>query len=139
MIRYAPSFSQSPSSVPETDHAKYPYTIQTLAGFLGFVQPDGQSLRSFEAAFGAVELIEEGYLTDARIKDLELFKISEVVKLVKQEKTKALAEAKRLTEEAEARRKEAERELNSFGDLGIWCLGGEFAMRQRQGMGAGGF
>ena len=57
--RYAPSFSvpDDPSSCAAHEH---PYTMQTLAKFLGFVDPNGESTRTFDAAFGAIELLKEG-------------------------------------------------------------------------------
>jgi hypothetical protein len=38
--------------------------MQTLAAFLGFIDQNGEATRAFDAAFGALELIKEGYLTE---------------------------------------------------------------------------
>jgi len=106
-IRYAPSFSlPNLSSLAANEH---PYTMQTLASFLGFVQPSKQPTTMFDAAFGALELIKEGYLTEARVTSLEVFKIAETVSVAKQARARAIEEAKRQAAEAEARRKEVER------------------------------
>lgn len=64
-IRYAPTYTTGLAANPVKDSA---YTTETLVTFLGFVQPDGQATTAFLAAFGALELIKEGYLTEARIK-----------------------------------------------------------------------
>jgi hypothetical protein len=79
-VRYAPSYVIDPSLVAATDH---PYTIEALARFLGLVKAGSLSPKdSFVAAFGAVELISEGYLNEAlpavragshsRLPDLEM-------------------------------------------------------------------
>lgn len=121
-MRYAPGFSTPAVSdtagvIPERDpkafrdfvQKNHGYTLNDLAKFLGLMQPKGDLRPSFIAAFGAVELLSEGYLTDAKISGLESHQLASLVAAVKQQRTKALAEAKRLAEEAEARRKEVER------------------------------
>jgi hypothetical protein len=62
-VRYAPGFSSSPAG--GEDHK---YTVQALAKFLGLLKPGNRQepRNSFVAAFGAVELISEGYLTEER-------------------------------------------------------------------------
>jgi hypothetical protein len=107
VIRDAPSYVAVGSEAAAAP--LHPYTVLGLADFLGLLQPNGTPKPSFEAAFGAVELISEGYLSESRIKGLEIYKLAEVVSVVKEQRRKALVEAKRLAEEAEARRKEAER------------------------------
>jgi hypothetical protein len=74
-IRYAPGFSQTACAPSEGAH---PYTVEALAKFLGMVKPDNQRPRdSFVACFGALELIDEGYLSEARAYDLEKRKLGQ--------------------------------------------------------------
>jgi hypothetical protein len=54
----APSFS---SGVSAPAGGAHPYTVETLAKFLGGMKHNGEVNNSFRAAFGAVELISEGY------------------------------------------------------------------------------
>jgi len=82
-VRYAPSFSQTQSATTVVAH---PYTAEAVAKFLGFVkQGSQQPTNNFYAAFGAQELISEGYLTEPRIKGLEITKLGEVVAAVKRQ------------------------------------------------------
>ena len=111
-IRYAPAFSSESST--NSDHL-YPYTIEALAAFLGHSKSSGEAAKDyFRAAFGAVELIADGYLTEARIKDLPSFKLEEVVTAVKKQRDAAIAESRRLAVEAEARRQEAIRKAEEL-------------------------
>lgn len=111
VLRYAPSYSISEACVvAATTDTCFPYTVETLATFLGFIQPNGQSTTAFIAAFGALELIKEGYLTEARIKGLEVFKIAEIVAVGKQQRKKAQEEAARKIAEAKRAQEEAERQ-----------------------------
>jgi hypothetical protein len=49
----------------------HPYTVESIAKFLGFVKSKSQEpTNNFYAAFGAQELISEGYLTEPRLKDI---------------------------------------------------------------------
>jgi hypothetical protein len=104
-LRYAPSFLLSgPSGGP------HPYTVDSLARFLGTVKPETQkATNGFVAAFGSIELIEEGYLTEARIAGLEPRKLGEVVAAVRTQRNEQIAEAKRLEAQAEERRQAAVR------------------------------
>lgn len=111
VVRYAPSFClPSGSSVAATDH---PYVMQTLANFLGFVQPNGQPTVAFDAAFGALELLSEGYLTESRIRGYEVYKLDEVVSVVKQQRTK---EAKRKEEEERQRKIREEQRAGGWAE-----------------------
>jgi len=70
LIRYAPGFGCSPPAAKVPQH---PYTIDSLAKFLGETKAStGCAHEPFKAIFGALELIAEGYLTEAAIKGLEI-------------------------------------------------------------------
>lgn len=62
LIRYAPGYGPSPlaGNVPSV-----PYTVDALARFLGEVKHRGEAHKGFHAMFGALELLSEGYLTEA--------------------------------------------------------------------------
>lgn len=87
-LRYAPSFASVTAAVThlqsDENTKKYPYTVEGLAKFLGMVKSGSQTAtNSFLDSFGALELIAGGYLSEARIKDLEIRKLGEVVASVK--------------------------------------------------------
>jgi hypothetical protein len=63
VIRYAPGFGRS------TAAGDRPYTVDGLARFLGEVKSNGEAHEAFRAAFGALELISEGYLAESALKD----------------------------------------------------------------------
>lgn len=111
VIRYAPGFGPVTAGVT----GAHPYTVEVLAKFLGMVKTGSQTARdSFVAAFGAVELISEGYLTEERIKGLEIRRLGEVVSSVKLQRTAALKEATRLAKEAEEKKQEAIRKAEEL-------------------------
>jgi hypothetical protein len=56
------------------------------------IKGDGRATDSFCTSFGALELIAGGYLSEARIKDLEIRKLGEVVASVKKQRDAAIAE-----------------------------------------------
>jgi hypothetical protein len=60
---------------------KVPYTVASVATFLGEVRADGDARESFRAAFDALELMSEGYLTEAQIKGLEMWRFREVIRV----------------------------------------------------------
>lgn len=64
IILYAPHFAEV-SGAPATS----PYTEDSLAKFLGMSAPNGEPQEKFKAAFGALELIEQGYLKESQITD----------------------------------------------------------------------
>lgn len=57
-LRYAPSFVSNGKTCPQV------YTTESLAKFLGMTTGDGTPQEKFLAAFGALELIEQGYLKE---------------------------------------------------------------------------
>lgn len=118
-IRYAPCFTTVTAAVThlqsDENTKKYPYTVEGLAKFLGMVKSGSQTAtNSFLDSFGALELIAGGYLSEARIKDLEIRKLGEVVASVKKQRDAAIAESQRLAREAEARRQEAIRKAEEL-------------------------
>jgi hypothetical protein len=42
--------------------------MQTMASFLGFIQPNGTATATFEAAFGAEQLIADGIMKESQVK-----------------------------------------------------------------------
>jgi hypothetical protein len=61
----------TPSTAMLLAGAQHPsgvYTVESLAKFLGEVGSDGRPHAGFRAMFGALELLSEGYLTEAQIK-----------------------------------------------------------------------
>jgi hypothetical protein len=63
------------------------YTIEGLAKFLGVIKKDSQRPKdSFIAAFESVELIEQGYLTESKIRDIQPRRLGEVVQAIKAER-----------------------------------------------------
>ena len=65
-MRYAPRFARGCS----LDIKEHPYTDQTIADFLGWVQPDGQPSRRVRNALSALEAIEEGLVKPAQFRGL---------------------------------------------------------------------
>jgi chemotaxis protein histidine kinase CheA len=61
LIRYAPSFAMP--DVPQTS-GEHPYTLQTVAAYIGWLRPDGTLKTKVSDVFGALELIEEGILSE---------------------------------------------------------------------------
>jgi hypothetical protein len=66
-IRVAPSFVES-QLLASQQLPTGAYTVEALAKFLGEVGSDGRPHAGFRAMFGALELLSEGYLTEAQIK-----------------------------------------------------------------------
>lgn len=97
-IRYAPSFKVG-SSPSVGDH---PYTDQTLAEFLGWLQPDGKAQEKVRDALGALEFIEMGLLKESIFEGLSKMQAREVILQTRKElKYREL--------KAEEQRREAER------------------------------
>jgi hypothetical protein len=73
LIRYAPSFIPGGSSTAAVDH---PYTIDTLARFLGYVKRKSNTAKdSVVSAIGALELMEKKVINDqdiARVNNKDL-------------------------------------------------------------------
>jgi hypothetical protein len=100
-IRYAPAFM-----VSATDSVAHPYTIETLAKFLGFVKSGNQEpTNSFITAFGAEELIADGVLKASQIKGFSAERLGELVIAVRKQRDAARAEAVRLAGESVKRAK----------------------------------
>lgn len=113
-VRHAPSFSRNllrAQQVPSSHLATKKYTVQAIAEFLGWVQPNGKAQDKVANALSALELIEEGILTDADFAGLTTKQAQAVVvqasKVKKERETRAkLAEqeVERAREVAEAQR-----------------------------------
>ena len=71
-IRYAPGFS---SLTPASSIKSYPYTVDSLAKFLGATKPSNDAAKDeFKTTFAALELISEGHMTESAVKGLEIRK-----------------------------------------------------------------
>ena len=67
-VRYAPSFSLRPPRAPA--EVERPYTVQTVARFLGWLKPSGQPSEKVGDALGALQLIEEEILAESDFEGL---------------------------------------------------------------------
>ena len=105
-LRYAPSFRPiSSTNAGDAEGAK-PYNAQTVAVFLGWVEPNGQSQLKVRTALAALELIEEGVLTERQFRNLGTM---EATKLVKETRTAMAAHQARQREHEETAAREAKR------------------------------
>lgn len=77
-IRYAPGFETAPST-----GALRQYTKESLAKFLGLARPTGNPQDSFDTAFATLELMSEGYLTEAQVKGADAGKLSYLVRVAR--------------------------------------------------------
>jgi len=133
LVRFAPKYTAGTAAVPVGDspearaaraafskeiaekNERHAFTVEALAKFLGLVKQESQRPKdSFVAAFGALELVSEGYLTEARTKGLDVRKLGEVVAVVKKQREAVIAESKRLAAEIEARRLEVVRKAEEL-------------------------
>ena len=89
-IRYAPGYSPS---VPARNVISYPYTMASLARFLGETDKGGEAHQAFRTTFAALELISEGYMNESSIKGMEVLKIGEMVKVARKTKEEATKRA----------------------------------------------
>lgn len=106
-IRYAPSFM---AGVPAPPVGARPYTMDSLAKFLGMVRSGRKEPQDrFVAAFGAVELIEEGYLSETKIQGIGTKNLGIMVGSLKTQRDAAKKEQARLLEQAEKQRADAEK------------------------------
>lgn len=74
-LRYAPSFV--PGNIP--DKGKFPYTVGSIASFLGWTRKDGQATEKVRIALRALELIEEKLLDWDAFKGLTITQAEPVV------------------------------------------------------------
>lgn len=117
-IKYAPSFV--PGEPLPRGGEGHPYTAQTLAEFIGWLQPDGTSQQKVLDALTALQFIEEGLLKEKDFEGLTTKQAQAVVEEARKARNRreALARVHRLQAEqaerearaAEQRREEAERE-----------------------------
>lgn len=111
-IRSAPSF------VSGADGDKL-YTAQSVAEFLGWLQPNGQTQDKVSYALGALALIEEGVLSE---KDFDGLSTKEAEAVVKQARSARAADeaaaalARREAEEAARRAAQAERDREAAAE-----------------------
>jgi hypothetical protein len=114
-LRYAPSFAAGDALVARREH---PYTGQTLAEFLGWLQPSGVAQDKVHDALAALQFVDEGILKESDFEGLTTKEAQAVIVQARQAKAAREAaarvhrqqaeEAAREAEEAERRRAEAE-------------------------------
>lgn len=111
--RYAPSFIIG--HLPAASQATRPYTAQTVANFLGWVEPSGDPQRKVGAALSALEFIEDGTLTEKDFAGLGSYQAIAVIeqarsaRRVSEERAKnARAAAERQARAAETARQAAD-------------------------------
>jgi len=117
VIRYAPSFVPGE---PGRAARPRPYTVQTVADFIGWIQPNGRPQEKVHAAVNALQFIEEGLLKDSDFDGLSTSQAEAVISEARKARTRREAaarvhrmqaeQAEREAREAERRREEAERE-----------------------------
>ena len=79
LLRYAPSFVRASSDGRTKDTEQFPYTAQTVAAFIGWTTKSGDAQRKVYDAIAALELIEEGILTEKTFTDLTTYQAKAVV------------------------------------------------------------
>lgn len=102
-IRYAPSF------VPDPDRGQHPYTAQSVAEFLGWVEPSGRPQQKVSDALAALAFIEEGTLSEADFVGLSTAQARAVVEDARRARAMQDANAKAAQQKAEERAKAAEK------------------------------
>jgi len=107
-LRNAPSFIAGQPS--EGGPHSHPYTIDSIAAFLGMQQKSGQASKRIQAAVSALELIEQGYLTELRLRDIGTDQLFQMVRTLQQHRDAAIAETERKRREAEAAAERAKHE-----------------------------
>ena len=114
-IRYAPSFSESATVA---DRGR-PYTAQSVAEFLGWISPNGEAQAKVGYALGALQLIEEGVLSDSDFQDVSTKDAEAIVKQARAARAadEAAAQlARREAEEAARRAEQAERDREAAAE-----------------------
>ena len=106
-IRYAPSFTpgMEDGSVARRDR---PYNGQTLAEFLGWLQPSGQAQDKVHDALAALQFIDEGILKESDFEGLTTKEAQAVIQQARQARTAREAAARLHRERAEQAAREAE-------------------------------
>ena len=107
LIRYAPSFTQGGDA--EYTDTEHPYTAQTLAEFLGWLEPAGGAQKKVEYALTALYFIDEGLLKDSDFDGLSTKQAQAVVEQARQAKDRRESAARVHRQQAEAAKKQAEK------------------------------
>lgn len=103
-FRYAPGFG----SVGNVSDGSRPYTAQTVAEFIGWLDSDGKPSKKAYDAIGALELIEAGVLAESRFVGLTAMQARALITETRKAKLAADAEAERKHKQAEEERIKAE-------------------------------
>jgi len=104
-IRYAPSFSTN----VQDRSLEHPYTAQTLAEFVGWLEPNGNAQEYLRDALWALEFIDEGILKESDFEGLNTNQTRAVIDEARRVKNQREAAARVHRLQAEAARKEAEK------------------------------
>jgi chemotaxis protein histidine kinase CheA len=107
-VRHAPSFVLG-GQAPVDSRLSTAYTAQTVAKFIGWVKDNNEAQEKVKWALGALELIEQGVLTEADFNDLTSNQAQAVVTEARKAKAKRDLDAKLAEQEAERQRKAKEK------------------------------
>jgi len=116
-LRYAPSFV---AGEHKRVTAEFPYTAQTVAKFLGWMQPSGKAQAKVGYALGALELIEKKILSEIDFENLSTKDAQAVVQETRKaqvgdEAAARLAEKEQKPEKAIQHRKTAKKKAAAAG------------------------
>jgi ParB-like nuclease domain len=100
-VRYAPSFLPATCAPLSGAH---PYTIESIASFLGWLKPSGRPQEKVATALTALQFIEEEILTEDQFTGLTTKEAEELVRQSRARKEERESEAR----EADKRAREAE-------------------------------
>ena len=106
VIRYAPSFAPGGHDGRPAGH--HPYTAQSLGESIGWLKPSGKPQDKIHHVLGALQLIEEGTLTESDFEGLTPMQIQPVVERARGELKQGEDAAKTHEEQAEQARRETE-------------------------------
>ncbi len=117
-IRYAPSFAAGEDVDP--GRRQHPYTADTLARFIGWIEPSGRPQGKVLSALTAVQFIDEGLLHEKDFEGLTTKQAEAVIDEARKARSRREAEARvhrmqaeqaeREAQAAQKRREEAERD-----------------------------
>lgn len=103
--RYAPSFI---AGDPGRAGDSHPYTVQSIADFLGWVEPSGKAQDKVGSALAALQFIEEGLLREADFAGLTTKQAEAVVEEARRARERRDAAARVHRQAAEEARRAAE-------------------------------
>ena len=105
-IRYAPSFLPSDRGYA---HTPYAYNAQTIADFIGWLEPNGEPQRKVEYQLTAIQFIEEEILKESDFEGLGSHEARVVVEQARQAKERRESAARVHRQQADEAKKQAEK------------------------------